>query len=934
MKLSIAWVLIFCCSTLVWSQHLPPVVNFPPDSYGAGNQNWGVSQGPNQHIYIANNDGLLEYDGAYWELHPSPNQSIIRSVAAYEDHIYTGSYMDFGRWDHKPNGNLQYTSLLETLEIEPIEDEQFWTILRKEKWILFQSFDRIIIYDRVQEKVSSTILAETSINKVFLVGNAIFFQELNLGLFQIENGVKSLFSDATIFKEDIIINMFPDAEGFTLVSQNSGILQLQNQQITSAQGEANVLLKKLAIYSAIQLKSNAIAIGTISSGIYVVTPSGELKYHMEKKTGLTDNTVLSLWQDQAQNIWVGLNDGMDCINVDSRFFFYSDPQGKLGTTYVSVIHEGNLYLGTNQGLFYKSINTAEEFIKIPNTEGQVWDLKRINNQLFMCHYLGTFLVSGDTVIQVASEQGTWTIREVPNQPDLLLQGNYSGLHILSRKNGQWQLQNKIKGFDISSKHFEWATPNRIIVNHEYKGVYVINVTKDYQQITDYSRNNSVEKSQNSAIVKWNNKVLYGSNQGVFSYVAESNTFIKDTTLSTLISSDSYLSGKMIVAPEDQLWIFTKNYLNTIRKENLVEGYTLSSTYFPSYHRSSLKGYENISYLGADEYLIGTGEGYLVFHQGKEVTLPKEIIISKVVSEDLLGNEKWVDLSQNTKFNWDQNNITFYYGIPEFRKFIDVEYQHLLKEGENSQVSDWGLNTQKRFDNLDPGKYSFEVRAKIDGKENITPVIYNFEIMAPWYKRREAIIIYIILSVLLITLINYLYKLYYRKQQKRALESSNKELKLKELAAKEEIMRLKNDSLNQDIELKNRELAIATMNMLNKNNVLQTIKTAILKVENQQAIKPVLKLIDNSLDSQEEWKFFEEAFNQADKNFFKKVKEKHPDLTANDLRLCVYLRLNLSSKEIAPLLNISHRSVEIKRYRLRKKINLDKGENLNEYFMGI
>jgi FixJ family two-component response regulator len=80
--------------------------------------------------------------------------------------------------------------------------------------------------------------------------------------------------------------------------------------------------------------------------------------------------------------------------------------------------------------------------------------------------------------------------------------------------------------------------------------------------------------------------------------------------------------------------------------------------------------------------------------------------------------------------------------------------------------------------------------------------------------------------------------------------------------------------------------------------------------------------------------FEEAFNNADKDFFKKVKKTHPKLTSNDLRLCMYLRMNLSSKEIAPLLNISPRSIEIKRYRLRKKINRERNINLNDYFINL
>ena len=100
------------------------------------------------------------------------------------------------------------------------------------------------------------------------------------------------------------------------------------------------------------------------------------------------------------------------------------------------------------------------------------------------------------------------------------------------------------------------------------------------------------------------------------------------------------------------------------------------------------------------------------------------------------------------------------------------------------------------------------------------------------------------------------------------------------------------------------------------------------------VKGVVKLINSNLNNTSDWKLFEEAFNNADKDFLKKIKELNPKLTPNDLKLCAYLRLNLSSKEIAPLLNISVRSVEIKRYRLRKKMELEHEESLVEYILSI
>jgi DNA-binding CsgD family transcriptional regulator len=160
------------------------------------------------------------------------------------------------------------------------------------------------------------------------------------------------------------------------------------------------------------------------------------------------------------------------------------------------------------------------------------------------------------------------------------------------------------------------------------------------------------------------------------------------------------------------------------------------------------------------------------------------------------------------------------------------------------------------------------------------------------------------------------------------------MELKALESEKQIIQLNNANLKQDIDARNRELAVSTMNMVNKNKTLNTIKNALLKANGLHDINDIIKIVDSTIENEEDWNFFEKAFNHADKDFFTKVKQQHPLLTANDLKLCVYLRLNMSSKEIAPLLNISPRSVEIKRYRLRKKLDISRETNLNDYFINL
>jgi len=89
-----------------------------------------------------------------------------------------------------------------------------------------------------------------------------------------------------------------------------------------------------------------------------------------------------------------------------------------------------------------------------------------------------------------------------------------------------------------------------------------------------------------------------------------------------------------------------------------------------------------------------------------------------------------------------------------------------------------------------------------------------------------------------------------------------------------------------------------------------------------------------MTDERDWNLFESSFNEAHESFFKKLKVHHPDLVPNDLKLCAYLRMNMNSKEMASLLNISLRGVEIRRYRLRKKLNLEHDKNLVEFLMEL
>lgn len=917
---------VFC-----YAQELPPIANYPPNEYGADNQNWMISQSDNHYIYVANNKGLLEFNGARWTLYPTPNESILRSVKAIGERVYTGCYMDFGYWEYDSHGALQYTSMVKKEAIDMIVDEQIWNIIDHDEWILFQSLNRIYLY-HVIDKSISVIEVEGMITKLFEIENNFYFQVTNKGLFTIQNKKSKLISDNPVVKENVLVNVFMKDEEMAFLTASNGFYTLLNGEVKPWSVPADSYLKDVSIYSSIRLSNGEIILGTIANGIIVLNQEGEFQYQIDQSDGLSDNTALTLFEDVQQNIWVGLDNGIDCVNTKAPFRNYVDRNGRLGTVYASTIHEGYLYIGTNQGLFYKRYNSNEDFSLVPGTEGQVWSLRMAKGTLFCGHNFGTYVISEGKAEQISDIQGAWGLREIPGEEDLLLQGGYVGLYILERQNNTWKLRNKIAGFDISSKHFEISKTGEILVSHEYKGVYRIVPNEDFTEITEFQELTSVEKGSHASLASFNGTIYYAYRQGIFTYDEAANEFIKEESLSEIFTDNQYITGKLVADETGKLWVFTKDALIYIYSERLNNTLKTERISIPVAQRTALDGYENISHLEEEKYLIGTSSGYLMMDLEIPIQHFNKVSINRILSGSRSGEASAIDLNLEGEFPPRQNYITFEYSSPDYNKLHTTKYQYKL-DGIYDEWSHWSTNSSISFDNLPYGSYEFMVRAKVNG-ESSNSASYSFVINTPWYASTVAKILYAIAVLILFLGINSFYRRYYRKQRNRLLEKNVREMKLKELANQKEIIELKNQSLNQEIESRNRELAVSTMNLIKKNSILNDIKTELETITDPSKIKNVIKVINKNLDNEDDWKFFEEAFNHADKDFFKKVKELHPELTPNDLRFCVYLRLNLSSKEISQLLNISPRSVEIKRYRLRKKIDLPRNTNLNDYFIRL
>lgn len=925
--------LVLFISVILNAQEIPPIVNYAAKDYSGENQNWKIDQSFENYIYIGNNNGLLEYNGADWKIYPSSNNSIIRSVKVIDEKIFTGCYMDFGYWKKDNYGNLTYTSFVKKLPKPLLNDESFWNIVQFEDYVFFQSLKRIYIYNSSDESFK-IIEAPSKRAVLFKVGNTIYFQKSNEGIFKIENGAGLLVSDEKVVKEQEIVGAFLTNKKTLFLTEKGEFYFFENGSLSQWNISSNQTLKSENIYSSSMLSDGSFILGTISNGVYHINSQGDLIQHINKEKGLLNNTVLSIFEDKDKNIWLGLDDGLSVVNLDSPFNVYNDIQGIIGTVYTSVIFQDNLYVGTNQGLFYKPYNSNKKLQIVNNTQGQVWCLKVIEGTLFCGHNSGTFIIENDSALKISDFPGTWDIKKVNANPNILLQGNYNGLSVLENKNGIWKFRNKVKGFNISSRFIEFINENELIVNHEYDGIFKLQLNAEFTEVENELKFKPF--GVESSLVTYNNKVLHSSSLGVYQYQNNKNKFEKDSLLSSLLyKPEDPIKGNLIIDSKNNLWGFSDRNIVFIKYDAISNKPKRIDIPVQKAFRSSnsVSGFANLNYLKDEIFLIGNTNGFTTLNLDKLKTRDYKVFINSFYKQKLNAEREQLTLHNSNELKHNENNLFFTFGAPEYYKNIEVTYTHRLK-GYNEKWSSWSDESNVSYENLPFGTYTFEVKAKIGNVISKNTAICSFEINPPFHLSYLAYVLYAICLLLLFILIHSIYKIYHRKQTEILVKNNQRQVAQVQLEKDKEIMKLKNEKLQHEIDSKTRELSVSTMSIIKKNEILNTIKNELADIKDDQKVKPVIKIINKNLTNTSDWKLFQEAFNNADRDFLKKVKEIHSNLTPNDLRLCAYLRLNLSSKEVARLLNITTKSVEIKRHRLRKKMELSHNTNLVDYILSV
>lgn len=939
---------------------IPDIINYTKSIYNAGTQNRCITQDKNGIIYFANYEGLLTFDGTYWKIYPLPHKTVVRSLAiGSDDKIYVGSQDDFGYFSPADNGKLTYTSLRSLLPETARTFSEIWETVAYKNDIFFRTRELIFQFSN---NVINIYPAKNEWRFLGKSDDKLFAQDSKIGLLLFKNGLWVPFVGTKEFSENFTVSrLFPFGKDSTFITTiNSGLFILCGDKISKFEFKNINPFLNQRILAATPISKDLLAIGTNLQGCYIINKKGEIIQNISRKEGLQINNILYLFVDGHQNLWLGLDNGIDFIAINNEIKHIYPEKLNEGEGYTSLVFQNSLYIGTSNGLYRVPLDGEKDlslingtFQSVPHTSGSAWDLSEVNGKLLFGHHDGAFQIDNGKAIPICSASAFYNFLPFYNilPSSLVIAGTSIGVDLLKYENGHFISNGYLPGFNELSQFIAIDNYNNIWIAHPYRGVFKIDISDvNNPKSKIYNDQNGLPSAYNDHLFKIKNRVVVATEKGIYEYNASKDRFELSEYFKNIFGEKNIRHLK-----EDSsgnIWF--------IENKNLgVVDYSSSKpeiVYFPELDGKMVTDYEYIYPYNKMNVFVGAEMGFYHINYDnykRKYTNNIQVKITGVKafgkSDSLLFggyfgqvNESVVQNKKSTpEVISKYNSLHFEFSSPLYEHQNIVVYSYFLK-GFDDKWSNWSNKSEKDYTNLPGGEYTFMVKAKNNLGSESEVTSYVVDVLSPWYRTATAYLAYAVLFVSF----NFLFfkklkQLFARQREKH--EAQQKHLRyvyqLEIDRSEKEIVALKNEKLQAELRAKNTELASTTMHLLQKADLISKVKEGLANIKKNGNTEPIPKnykklinVLNEEERMEEEWEMFATHFDTVHQDFLSSIKKAYPNLTPHELKLCAYLHMNLSSKEIAQHMKISVRGVEIGRYRLRKKLQVPRDANLFEFLL--
>lgn len=904
----------------------PVVTNYNKGDYNAAAQNWSVASDSDGIVYFANNDGLLFYDGLSWKIFTDNRISRIKSLLYCDDVLYCGGFQEFGFYRNNSHGSFDYTSLSSELEGWEMKNDEIWTILDLGSRIFFHSFTSAFIYDKISGKVSALPL-DSFTESISLSHDGKLFT--SAGLFSIldpETGINSPVSGCP-FKSRMISSL-PLGDSDLLITLSDGIWSFDGKKFKRFHTQADDWLASCGVNRAM-LSSGRIYIGSTQKGCICLDMDGHLVWNADAPRQLYNATILGIGTDYEGNVWLALDSGLSCIYDNDNLLTIKSFNPPVGAIYSVFQDYPYIYLGTNKGLYVSVMDKdgslgpcrQEKII-----EGNVWDISAFDGQIICGTNTGTYELSEGRVKTLLSDiDGGYCIAKgIIHGREVLVQGTYTSLCIYVRQDGIWTFYGTVGGFIEPIDSIDVDFMGNIWAGHNSYGLFRISLDRDLGTTATVIRYDSLSDSMPKCKISVNRvfgRTVFSDGQRAYTYNDMNDSIVPFDLLNDALGD--FAGARYICnSPDEKAWFIRDNQCakvdlsqkDTVRLVSVVSDRLMGGHYADNRHNVTFTP-DGTSIFALDNALGFVSDSYKGPDMTKNSLKIRSVTLwtkdeSESVQVNLTDKEPRID----NRFRL----ITVEYVCPHYSTASKTSYSYKL-EGRDNVWTDVGALEQINLNWLKPGNYKLLIEAS-SGEINENDIVeWSFRIKPPFYQSLLAKLFYLLMIVgFIVAIIGMI------------LRYTNRKAEI-----------LQRENLENEIKAKSKLIASTTMNLIRKNEILAQIRNEVTDQKKElgdafpdRYYRRMLNSIDSHISSEEDWDIFQHNFDRIHSGFFHILKERYPSLTSTDLRFCAYLCLNMTSKDIAAMMNISLKGVEAARYRIRKKVGLDSSVSLTDFLMNL
>lgn len=925
-----------------------PIQNFTTAEYKAGIQNIDFAQNRDMTLFVANNLGVLAFNGNEWEVKAFKTGKKQRSLAFHEssNRLYVGSQGDFGYF----KDDWEYVSLLEKIPETARNFDEVWDVFIFNAKVYFCTFQAIYVFDG--ERIS-VIGHEAGLGRSFHVDGKLFTQSGEGELFELKNEELVPFNPLKNNSKQVIAGIVSQNEGYIFFYNSGKVESSTYLGVENAHEALGKALEGKYVNHVLQLSDTRLVISTQTSGLYLYDLQSQSMENIAAQDGLMSNACLRSFQDHAGNLWVGMQSGISIIGINSPIRLINQDIDLQGSGYEAFETDEGTYFTTSNGIYYLA-NGAGKSIFLSGTEGPAYGFQEIAGKLYAGHHTGLFLLSKGSARRLVDTEGLWQVKRLKSRPQYAIGGTYSGL-FLFRLNANLVLEavRKIEGFVESSRFFEEDQKGRIWVGQFYKGLYQLDLDENLGRVAvkKVSDNYDLPINDQLILTKINNELYFATKAGIYKLDQNTDEISEARIFAETIGEQSV--DLLIEDNKKNIYVIAENLVGFYKQLSNNNYVSVPSSLF-QFRYSFNNDLLNTSVNVRNGILFNANEGFIHYDPDREFRSASEkgVIVNKVFSitedsvlyslnpfEERRTEEVQIEASAQAKV------LQFQIASFRFQDVNNQEFQYYL-EGFDRGYGEWTDATTKEYTNLREGSYSFSIRTRNHLGEITTSEPITIYVAPPFYRSPIAIVLYVLLGLAALA---FLFRLQRRRiwrkaelqeeAKRRELERKEAELLELEKQKEQELLQLKEEKMKSEFQHLNSLLAASTMNIVVKNEFIETIKEELKEVKRKGkskdtkiALERLVKEIDHTLRLQEDWEQFKLHFDQVHGDFLSRLRTEYRDLSPNDEKLCAFLKLNLDTKGIANLMGISVRGIEVARYRLRKKLNLEKGQNLTKFIL--